>query len=147
MTSVVVPEQGGRTWQEWSPARIYLVASGVFLLIVGAVGLVINQSFPTSPGAVKAAGSGWLLGLETNGWHSVGALFSSVLALAFAMRPEWASFGAMVKGVFYATVTTALAVKDPSTFLFVSNTADQIVHATLALGGIATALATRPGRR
>ena len=132
--------------QDWSPARIYLVASGVFLLILGVAGLAVNRSFPMSPGAVDNAGSGWLFGvLQTNGWHSVAALMSSAVALGFALRPEWARMGAIVKGLFYISVTTSLFITAPSTFLLVSNAGDQIVHASLAIGGIATAWATRSG--
>jgi hypothetical protein len=135
-----------RVADDWSPARIYLVVSGIFLLIVGVAGLVVNRSFPTSPGTVTSAGSGWLFGVfQTNGWHSVGALFSSAVALGFAVKPEWARLGAMFKGVFYVVVTTSFLITAPSTFLFVSNVGDQIVHASLAIGGIATALATRKG--
>jgi hypothetical protein len=135
-----------RVANEWSPARIYLVASGIFLLLIGIAGLALNQSFPTSPGAVDPAGSGWLFGvLQTNGWHSVSALGSGAVALGFAARAEWARLGAMVKGVFYVAVTTSLFITDPSTFLLVSNAGDQVVHASLAIGGIATALATRTG--
>lgn len=130
--------------QEWSPARIYLVASGVFLLIIGAAGLALNQSFPTSPGAVDSAGSSWLFGVfQTNGWHSVAAVASGAVALGFAARAEWARLGAMAKGVFYVAVTTSLFITEPSRFLLVSNIGDQIVHASLAIAGIATALATR----
>jgi hypothetical protein len=110
-------------------------------------GLALDRSFPTSPGAVDSAGSGWLFGvLQTNGWHSVAALASGAVALGFATRPEWARLGAMVKGLFYVAVTTSLFITEPSTFLLVSNVGDQIVHASLAIGGIATALATRPAQ-
>jgi hypothetical protein len=133
---------------EWSPARVYLVASGILLLILGVAGLALNRSFPTSSGTVDSAGSGWLFGvLQTNGWHSVAALASSAAALGFALRAEWARLGAMVKGLFYVGVTTSLFITEPSTFLLVSNAGDQIVHASLAIGGIATALVTRTATR
>jgi hypothetical protein len=145
---MVVTERSVRVVQEWSPARIYLVASGIFLLAIGLAGLALNRSFPTSTGAVDAAGSGWLFGvLQTNGWHSVAALFSSAAALGFAAKSQWARFGAMAKGVFYVAVTTSLFITEPSTFLLVSNAGDQVVHASLAIGGIATALATRQAPR
>lgn len=138
------PDRSGEVTRQWSPARIYLVASGIFLLVIGVAGLALNRSFPTSPGAVEAAGSRWLLGVfQTNGWHSVAALASGAVALGFAARTEWARLGAMVKGLFYVVVTTSLFVTSPSTFLLVSNLGDQLVHASLAIGGIATALATR----
>ncbi len=138
-------ERSAEAAQDWSPARIYLVASGIFLLIVGVAGLALNRSFPTSPEAVESAGSAWLFGvLQTNGWHSVAALVSGGVALAFAVKAEWARMGAIVKGLFYISVTTSLFITSPSTFLLVSNAGDQIVHASLAIGGIATAWATRP---
>jgi len=129
---------------DWSPARIYLVASGISLLILGAAGLAVNRSFPTSPATVPSAGSGWLFGvIQTNGWHSVAGLISGAVALGFALKAEWARMGAIVKGLFYIGVTTSLFVTAPSTFLLVSNAGDQVVHASLAIGGIATAWATR----
>src|SRR5947209_7348220 len=136
-------ERSAATAQDWSPARIYLVASGILLLILGFAGLAVNRSFPTSPGTVTSAGSGWLFGaLQTNGWHSVAALGSGAVALGFAIRAEWARMGAIVKGLFYISVTTSLFITAPSTFLLVSNAADQFVHASLAIGGIATAWLT-----
>jgi hypothetical protein len=144
----MVAERAVAVADEWSPARIYLVASGILLLIIGIAGLALNRSFPTSPGAVDAAGSRWLLGVfQTNGWHSVAALGSGAVALGFAARAEWARLGAMVKGVFYVVVTTSLFITEPSAFLLASNAGDQIVHASLAIGGIATALATRTAAR
>jgi hypothetical protein len=129
---------------DWSPARIYLVVSGIVLLVLGVAGLGLNRSFPTSPNAVDSAGSGWLSGvIQTNGWHSVAALISGGAALGFATRAQWARLGAMVKGLFYVGVTTSLFITAPSTFLLVANAGDQVVHASLAVGGIATALATR----
>lgn len=144
--SAVVEHQPERVARRWSPARIYLVASGIFLLFVAAVGFALDRSFPTSPDAVGS--SRWVLGVfETNGWHTTAGLISGVVALAFATRPEWARFGAMLKGVFYVAVTTSLLLVEPSTFLLVSNTADQVVHATLGVTGIVSALMTRPAYR
>lgn len=129
---------------QWSPARIYLVVSGVFLLVVAFAGLAINQNF--------AIGSDYLDGhdasahvfgiLETNGWHSLAGLVSGVVALGFALRPEWARTGALLKGAFYVVVTTGVALWGPETFWIASNAADQVVHATLAVTGVASGLAT-----
>ena len=129
---------------DWSPARIYLVVSGIVLVVLGVAGLVLNRSFPTSPAAVDSAGSAWLFGvIQTNGWHSVAGLISGGVALGFAARAEWARLGATVKGLFYVGVTASLFITSPGTFLLVANAGDQVVHASLAIGGIATALATR----
>jgi hypothetical protein len=132
--------------ERWSPARWYLVISGVFLLALAAVGFAYSRSFPTSPDAV-AEGTREALGvLFTNGWHNLASVLSGVVALGFALRPEWARTGALVKGVFYVGVTTSLLLVDAKTFLLASNWADQIIHASLAVGGIATGLATPRAR-
>lgn len=130
------------TVERWSPARIYLVSSGIFLLVIAAIGYALDQSFPTSPDAVGQ--SRWVFGLfETNGWHTTAGLISGFVALGFALRPEWAWAGAMAKGLFYVGVTTSLFLVAPSTFLLISNNADQVVHASLAVGGIGSALLTK----
>lgn len=139
MAVIAEPKQDVSTW---SPARLYLVISGVFLVSIAVIGVALDRSFPTSPDAVGA--SRWVLGIfETNGWHTTAAFLSAAAAFAFALRPGWARFGAMTKGIFYVAVTTSLLLVEPSTFLLVSNAADQVVHASLAIGGIATALMTR----
>ncbi|HEX2296727.1 MAG TPA: hypothetical protein VHN37_15650, partial [Actinomycetota bacterium] len=49
-----------------------------------------------------------------------------------------------VKGSMYTVVTIAIAVWGPETFLIASNAADQVVHGTMAVAGLGTALATPP---
>lgn len=130
----------------WSPARVYLVVSGVFLLVVAAAGFALNQNFAIGPDYLAGHdASAHVFGiLETNGWHSLAGLVSGVVALGFALRPEWARAGALVKGAFYVAVTTAIALWGPETFWIASNGADQVVHATLGVAGLASGLLTRP---
>lgn len=129
----------------WSPARWYLVVSGIGLLLLGGIGFALNASFPTS--SAEFGDSAHLFGVfETNGWHNAAALASGVIALGFAADERWARLGAFVKGALYVVVTTALFLTEPGTFLVASNTADQVLHASLAVGGIAMGLAT-PRRR
>ncbi len=128
---------------EWSPARLYLVVSGVFLLVVAAAGFTIERSFPLSVSEFRAQESAHILGvLETNGWHNLAAVFSGSLALAFALRPEWARAGALFKGALYVAVTASLAIWGEETFRVATNLADQLVHASLALGGLITGVLT-----
>ncbi len=128
---------------QWSPARLYLVISGIFLLALAAVGFAYSRAFPTSPGEV-AEGAREVFGVFlTNGWHNLAGLLSAVVAFGFAVRPEWARTGALVKGLFYVGVTSSLLIVDAELVLLGSNWADQIVHASLAIGGLATGLATR----
>jgi hypothetical protein len=127
----------------WSPARVYLVVSGVFLVGAALTGFGLSTSFPTSANAVHSADNPHIYGIfETNGWHNLGALISGAISLAFAVRPEWARTGAFVKGSMYAVVTLSIALWGPETFLLASNTADQIVHGSLAVAGLAAAGAT-----
>lgn len=133
----------------WSPARVYLVASGIVLVLAGAVGFGVNSAFPATSADVHAAGSGHIFGVfETNGWHNLSSMISGVIALGFALRPEWARTGAFVKGVLYTAVTVSIALWGPEAFRIASNTADQIVHGTFAVTGLAAGAATpRAGRR
>jgi hypothetical protein len=131
----------------WSPARVYLVASGLVLVLSAVVGFGVNSAFPQTSGDVHAAGSGHIFGVfETNGWHNLSALISGAIAFGFALRPEWARTGAFVKGAMYVAVTAAIALWGPETFRIASNGADQIVHGTLGITGLAAGAAT-PRRR
>lgn len=127
----------------WSPARVYLVASGVFLVVAGLIGFTVNSAFPATPADVESAGSGHIFGVfETNGWHNLSTIISGALAFAFAVRPEWARLGALVKGVMYLSVTASIAIWGPETFKIASNGADQVVHATLGVTALAAAALT-----
>ncbi len=127
----------------WSPARIYLVVSGVFLVASGLIGFTVDSSFPATPDAVESAGSGHIFGIfETNGWHNLTAMISGAVALGFAVRPAWARTGAFVKGVMYVAVTTSIAIWGPETFKIASNAADQVVHAALGVTGLAAGAMT-----
>ena len=138
----------GAIEEKWSPARWYLVASGIFLVVFASLGFLYDSSFPTEAAEVRRADPGYILGFaETNGWHNLNGIISGLLALGFALRPEWTRLGAFVKGSLYVAVTTSIAVWGPETFLIESNAADQLIHGSLAVAGIASALATPPRRR
>ena len=127
----------------WSPARIYLVTSGVFLLVTSTAGFLIDRTFPIGAEEFRSAGSHHVFGvLETNGWHNLAGLVGAFLALAFAVRPQWSRFGALFKGWIYVGVTAALAIWGGHTFWVASNNADQVVHAALAVGGLITGFLT-----
>lgn len=126
----------------WTPARLYLVLSGVGLLVIAAAGFIVSSSFPTAAEEVGSR-SGHIFGIfETNGWHNLAGLSSGVLALGLAAKPEWARFGALLKGSIYVVVTTSIAIWGGDVFLVASNTADQVLHAALAIGGISAGLIT-----
>ena len=128
---------------EWTPARLFLAVSVLYHVPLGIAGLLVDQSFPLSPGAAADAGSGHIFGtFETNGWHSVAGLFIGAVSLIFALRPRYAREAALAIGFGHVGVVLALAIWDPSTFLFASNAADQFIHSATAIGGIVTGLST-----
>lgn len=84
-----------RSTSDWSPARVYLVVSGVFLLVFAGAGFLVNSTFPIGTNELARAGSGHTLGIfETNGWHSLAGVISGIVALGFALKSDWARFGA-----------------------------------------------------
>jgi hypothetical protein len=130
--------------RRWSPARVYLLASGIYLAILGGFGFLYNHSFPMGARAMQHASSAHVFGtFETNGWHNLAGLLFGIIALAFVIRPERARLGALVVGLPNAFVFITFAVADPKTFWIASNGADSVVHAVLGFGGILAALATR----
>ena len=144
--AVDLPTAARGTGKEWTPARVFLAASATYHLILGIAGLVIDQTFPFGPDATEQAGSAHIFGIfETNGWHSLAGLLLGVVSLYFWLRPTWAREAALAIGVSQLGVVVAFALWPPSTFSFASNGADQVIHATTALGGIAAALLTRAG--
>jgi hypothetical protein len=130
----------------WTPARWFLLAVAISHLPLGVGGLLINRSFPIGAEAARAGDSGYLFGvLETNGWHSLAALFLGVLAAWIVVfRPERARGVALALGLFHVVLVVQLAVWDPRNFWIASNAADQVVHASTAAGGIVSGLLTRP---
>lgn len=130
----------------WTPARIFLVVSAIYHLLLGILGLAIDQTFPLSAEAAARAGSMHVFGVfETNGWHSLAALGLGAVSLFFAVRPQRAREAAVALGISQAFIVLALALRDPSAFLLAANGADQVIHTATALGGIVSGLLTRNG--
>jgi hypothetical protein len=117
--------------------------SGVVLVVASTIGFTIDSSFQTSAEAVRSSNFGHIFGLlATNGWHNLSGLASGLVALAFALKPEWARTGALFKGLMYVFVTTSVAIWGGETFLLATNAADQVVHGTLAVTGLGAWLMT-----
>lgn len=123
---------------------MFLAASAFYHLLLGIAGLAIDRTFPLGPSAAEHAGSDHVFGVfETNGWHSLAGILVGVVSLYFAVRPRHARQAALAIGVSQLGTTIALALWDPSIFLFASNGADQVIHSSTAVAGIASALLTR----
>ncbi len=128
----------------WSPARVFLAFSALYHVLLGGVGLALDQTFPLSAEVAARAHSEHIFGVfETNGWHSLAGLGLGLVSLYFAARPEHAREASFAVGASQVVTTVALAVWDPSTFLFASNGADQVIHSFTALAGIVAALLTQ----
>ncbi len=135
----------GRPTSGWTPARIFMVFSIGYHVPLGIAGLLIDQSFPLGPNAAAEAGSALIFGVfRTNGWHSLAALILGVISVYFAARPAHARDAALAFGISHVVIVLSLILWDPSTFMLASNDADQVIHAITAIGGIGSALMTRP---
>lgn len=113
------------------------MVSGVYLLVTGLAGFAADGSFPLTQEAVEGS-QGHIFGvLETNGWHNAAALAVAVPSLVVAaLRPRWSSSAALASGLANAVVFVLFAVWGGATFLVASNDADQVVHASTAIGGL-----------
>ncbi len=128
----------------WTAARIFMLISAGYHLPLGIVGFVVDQTFPVGANAAAESPSGHVFGVfETNGWHSLAGLLIALVSLYFAFRPSRAPEAALALGVSQLLVVVGLAVFPPSVFWLASNGADQIIHATTAVGGIGSALLER----
>src|SRR3990172_3238791 len=104
---VMAREAAFSTWKTaraWSPTGLYLLVSGVWLVVVaGVVGFIYNSDFAidTRPGS-----SSDIFGiLETNGWHNLAGLLGGLAALGFALKAATAHFRALSLGVVYLILT------------------------------------------
>lgn len=128
----------------WTPARIFLGVSALFHVPVGVIGFMYDQTFPIGADAAASAPSEHIFGvLETNGWHTLGALVVGVVSLYLVLRPRRAREGALALGVGHVGLVIVLILWPPSTFWIASNAADQVVHSSTAMGGIVSGLLTR----
>ena len=125
-----------------SAARLFATLSGAVLVIGGTAGFFHNSEFGT-PGEIEDA-----LGFAVNGWINtlhivVGAI--GLFAAAFAARAYSLGaailFGAMAIWGFAAGSDDALLDRFPA------DEAENILHAALALLGLAAWVSERPKRR
>ena len=130
--------------QSWTPARVFMLVASAVHVPLGIIGLLVNQAFPVGASAAARADSHHVFGIfMTNGWHSLAALGLGIVMAYYAVYPRRAREAALLIGLMHVGIVVAFAVWDPSTFWFASNGADQIIHASTAIGGIGSALLTR----
>ncbi len=136
----------GEPSKTWTSARLYMLVSVVFLIPTGIVGLITNQNFALGDGATRPKTADMVFGvLETNGWHSTAAVVNGLAALALLLfaSDDVVRRGALFIGAALAGLTVALMIPRSIDLLdnvLASNAADNLTHATQAIGGIATGL-------
>jgi hypothetical protein len=135
--------------RRFTPARAYCVVAGLALLVGGALGFTVNDSFtlaePLGDGLLPPSGDE-LLGFEVNGWHNVVHLASGVVLLLGALSGGAARAVALTFGLVYGAVTVVGIVQDGEVLgILPINTADTILHIGLSVLGIVAALLS--GRR
>jgi hypothetical protein len=132
---------------EWTPARWFLLAFAIVHLPLAVAGLVVDRSFPIGAGAARAGDPEYVFGVfATNGWHTLGALLLGILAAVAIVRPGRERPVALAIGALHVWLVVSLVLWDPSNFWIASNDADQIIHASSAVGGIVSGLLTRTAR-
>jgi hypothetical protein len=136
----------GHRKKTWTPARLYLLGSVLFLFPAGITGLLANQNFAVGANATAPGTTDMVFGvLETNGWHSSAALINGAAALLFLAfaSDRAAARGALSIGIGLAGLAVALMIPTSIHLLdnvIASNAADNFTHAAQGIGGIVTGL-------
>ncbi len=125
-----------------TPAQLYSLIFGAVLLLAGILGFIADSSF----GDLGSDVSGDKLVLfEVNGWHNLVHIASGAVGLAMAGKPSTARLFALGFGAVYLLVTLIGVIDGDSIFgLLPINSADNVLHAAIALVGIAAGLASSP---
>ena len=141
--------RAGARPRAWTPARVFMLVVALWLLPLGALGFAYNSDFPIGAAEARAQESGHVFGVfETNGWHNAAGLGLGLVALYFTLRPQRVREAALAIGFAHVAITAAFIFWDPTSFWIASNTADQFVHASTAVAGLACGFATpRSARR
>ena len=127
---------------ERSPARVYTLAIGLTLVVLGVVGFFYVAAFSTGDGAERDA----VLGvLDVNGWHNVVHVTSGAVGLAVAGSYGGSRAYALGLGAVYLVVTAlGFAAGDGGEILDLIpvNSADNVLHLLIGVAGIGAGLAT-----
>lgn len=142
MSTTTVPTQNdrsdvfaGRTIAQW-----LCLLGGITLILVGLLGFIAESSFSTSDELER----GSFLGFDVNGWHNLVHIATGAFLLSGAAKRKTAKTVALTFGVTYLLVTL-IGIIDGDDLLGLApiNSADNVLHAVLALAAIAAALASR----
>jgi uncharacterized protein DUF4383 len=135
------------TDRAYGPAQLFCVVVGSVLVLAGIIGFFYNSTF-TSDTSVRDDVFGIL---SVNGWHNVVHIATGALTLAFARTALGARNWCLAFGAVYLVVAIwgfVLGGDNPSILSIVPvNTADDVLHLLLGLGGIGIYAATGAERR
>ena len=125
-----------------TPAQLYALIFGATLVVAGILGFFYNASFGTGDGTERAA----VLGvLDVNGWHNLVHIATGALGLAVAGSYGGSRGYALGLGAVYALVALLGFIAGDGDEIFnliPVNTEDNVLHALIAVAGIAAGLAT-----
>ncbi|OBK71928.1 DUF4383 domain-containing protein [Mycobacterium sp. 1274761.0] len=123
---------------KWSFAQIGVLIIAAFHVIQAVVGLIMEPSFATGPGAPTVQ----LLGMDYNGWHAVAGLALFAPGFVFALRKSWSVLYLLIGAVAGALpgVWALFSHQVAYVFTFPNNTVDAVVHFVTAAVMIAVAV-------
>ncbi len=129
-----VTEMSGKTLPQ-----VYALVLGATLVAVGILGFLVEPSF----GVGDSAERGTLILFDINGWHNVVHLLSGIVGIALAKTAANARLFCIGYGIVYVLVTVlGFIVGDGGLLLSLIpiNTADNLLHALIAVVGLAIGL-------
>ena len=124
-----------------TPAQLYALLFGATLLLVGALGFVVDSSFEFGDGIQGDD----LVVFEVNGTHNLVHIASGLLGLALAGTAAGARTYALGFGFVYLLVAIIGFIDGSNVLgLIPVDTADNFLHLAIALTGIAAGFASTP---
>jgi len=127
---------------ERSPAQLYALAIGLFLVVAGIAGFFYTASFSTGDGTERDA----VLGiLDVNGWHNLVHIASGAIGLAVAASYGGSRTYALGLGAVYLLITLLGFIAGDGEELFnliPVNTEDNVLHLLIGIAGVGAGLAT-----
>ncbi len=140
--------------EEASPARLYCLLVGAFLVIVGIIGFFYEASFASGDSIRTSDVFGVL---SVNGWHNL--LHIGVGALLLVAAGSAARGAALLVGILYVVLCVLgfiatsnsgigfVAENDTLFRLVPVNNQDNVLHLILGITGVIAAYASRPMSR
>ncbi|GAA5103594.1 DUF4383 domain-containing protein [Haloechinothrix salitolerans] len=142
MNSEPAMEQGNKSTAGAARSLAQLTSGvvGVVLVVAGILGFFLGDSSFTVGDNLE---SGELFGFAVNGWHNVVHIATGAFLLAVMANAKSAAAGLLVFGVVYGVVTVwGFITGDDILGLIPVDTADNILHAVLAVVAIVVAIAS-----